>query len=119
MRKSPSYHRGRRRYDEFNRRHGRVDPYELSQARLLEVLDISPQAAESLVEHGNGSIYRLIGVDTEELEILPGVGKATLARLTAHFALIDHWERERDTILAELETREAAPGAETSQGDVA
>lgn len=55
---------------------------------LLYVLLGSRQAARAIAEETGGDLRRLVGMELEDLMVLPGVGDGTAARIAALFEII-------------------------------
>jgi DNA repair protein RadC len=87
------YHRGERFFEHVIRAYDPLDPYELSENELLQIIGLSPKASLNLLERANGSLFNLSEIDIAELVDIDGVGKASAAKVIALFALVHHYER--------------------------
>jgi hypothetical protein len=90
------YDRGRRFYEECTREYAPLNPYELPQERLLQVLDINPRGASELVVYSGGNVFNLAEADPKDIEVVDGIGPASCAKLIALFALLRFYEAWRE-----------------------
>jgi DNA repair protein RadC len=92
------YHRGERFFEHVIRAYDPVDPYELSENDLLQIMGLSPKASLNLLERADGSLFNLSEVNVEELVDIDGVGKASAAKIIALFAYVHHYERWKQRV---------------------
>lgn len=72
----------------MTRKRDPVTPSALSMEDLLYVLLGNREAARSIVAETGGDLRKFVGMELQDLTVLPGVGEGTAAKVAALFEIV-------------------------------